>query len=300
MDSKKSVMDNKKSVPVPKIVSPWRELYVPHKHGDYVNDHSIIQSYDGKWYLFGITAFSANGNIPSNERYFTMGRLEGKLADGTMTELGKVIDTGLRAWAPAVIKHNGLYYMYYGPGITRMAVTNDPTHWMDHQVRIEGEPVMAVNRDHMVIEYDGGWLMYASGLKDGYSCISLLRSDDLVNWTFSGYALTSSDDAPLNPPWGAFESPFVLKRGELYYLFLTYTDCKKENYHNTLVFCSKDPTCFGNYTLSNHADTVVAELPAHAAEVICEDGRYFITSAGWRNHGAHCEGGVAIAELKFA
>ena len=281
---------------VPRIISPWRELYKPKKYGIYVNDHSLIKARDGNWYLFGITSMSNDG--PDTERYFTVGRGQ-SLAKGAFEEIGKVIDEGQRAWAPAVIEYEGLYYMYYGPGVTRMAVTNDPTHWMGHQIQVVGNPVMAVNRDHMVIPYEGGWLMYASGLRDGYSCVSLLRSEDLIRWEFQGYALTSSGNAPLNPPCGAFESPYVIKYREAYYLFVTYTSSLPENYHNTLVFCSEDPCSFGDYNGDNHAEIVVAELPVHAGEVLQENGRYYITTCGWNGYHIPCEGGVAIAELEF-
>ncbi len=216
-----------------------------------------------------------------------------------MRETGKVVDWGARVWAPAVIRHEELYYMFFGPGVTRLAVTDRPYHWMEHSLFVTGDPPMAVNRDHMVLPYENGWLMYASGVKDHYSCISLLYSEDLIHWEFQGYALTSSGDAPLNPPWGAFESPFVLRHGSRYYLFTTYTDCGKDNYHNTLVFCSDDPRHFGDYTKSRHADMVVAELPVHAGEVVREGGRYYITTAGWNGFGVPYEGGVAIAELAF-
>lgn len=287
---------DRKQIAKPKLASEWKLLYRPTKFGIYVNDHSLIKANDGKWYLFGITCMTDDGR-PNMERYFTYGSTDS--LDTPMTELGKVIDEGLCAWAPAVIEHNGLYFMFYGPNTTRMAVTHDPSHWMGHQINLRGVPFMAVHRDHMVIPYQNGWLMYASGVKDGYGCVSLLQSDDLVNWDFKGYALTSSGDAPLTPPWGAFESPFVIKHGDLYYMFVTYTDSGIETYHNTYVFCSPDPTNFGDYTKSNHDETVIAELPVHAGEVVSENGKYYITTAGWNGYNVPFEGGVAIAELTF-
>lgn len=288
---------NKEQIEKPRIASDWRLLYRPTRFGIYVNDHSLIKANDGKWYLFGITGMTDEGR-PQMERYFTYGCTD-RLFETPMTELGKVIDEGMCAWAPAVIEHKGLYYMYYGPNTTRMAVTHDPSHWMGHPIQLNGVPPMAVHRDHMVIPYENGWLMYASGVKDGYGCVSLLYSDDLIHWDFRGYALTSSGDAPLTPPWGAFESPFVLKHKDLYYMFVTYTDSGLETYHDTLVFCSEDPCFFGDYTASKHKEMVVAELPVHAGEVVCENGQYYITTCGWNGYHVPCEGGVAIAKLNF-
>ncbi len=281
---------------VPEICSGWRPLFKPEKFGHYVNDHCLIQDRWKHWHLFGITSLDEG---PDLERYFVHASNESESLLEPLTERNKVIDNGVRAWAPCVVEHEGLYYMYYGPGITKMAVTNELWHWMDHEVHVTGNPVMSVNRDHMVIRAGGRWLMYASGVKDNYSCISLLTSTNLLDWQFAGYALTSSGNAPLNPPWGAFESPYVLEYEGMYYLFVTYTDCSRENYQDMLVFCSPDPCCFGDYTGDNHRELVVTQLHSHAGEVIRCGEKYYLTSAGWRGFGIPYEGGVAIAELRF-
>ena len=280
---------------IPKISSEWKLLFKPEKFGNFVNDHCIVQDKKTKeWHLFGITSLEAG---PDTERYFV--HASGATLDDVMKENRKVIDDGNRAWAPCIVEHAGIYHMYYGPGVTKMAVTHTLEHWMGHQINITGNPAMAVNRDHAIIKVDDFWLMYATGVKDGYSCISLLTSKDLINWDFAGFPLTSSDDAPLNPPWGAFESPYVVEIEGLYYLFVTYTDCDIENYQDTLVFCSPDPYKFGDYTQKNHEKMVIAELKSHAGEIIYDDGKYYITNCGWRNYNIPFEGGVAIAELSF-
>lgn len=89
----------------------------------------------------------------------------------------------------------------------------------------------------------------------------------------------------------------MVRVGGLYYLFVTYTDCRPENYHNTLVFCSEDPTNFGEYTGDNEAEVVVAKLWAHAPEIVEDGGHWYVTTCGWPNHGTAVEGGVAIARL---
>jgi len=279
----------------PIITSDWRLLFKPTEHGNYVNDHCVIKGNDDQWHLFGITN---HGVGPDTERYFVYGA--GESLGGVLAERGKVCDDGNRAWAPCVVEHEGMYYMYYGPGITKLAVTHEPQHWMGHQVNVTGNPPMSVNRDHMVIKVGDKWLMYVTGVKDGCSCISMLTSTDLINWAFCGYALTSTKSAPLNPSWGAFESPFVVLHEGLYYLFTTYTVCAQEDYHNTLVFCSKDPYSFGEYTGDNHGEIVVAEIKAHAGEILFDNGKYYITTCGWNGYNIPFEGGVAIADLEFA
>lgn len=41
-------------------------------------------------------------------------------------------------------------------------------------------------------------------------------------------------------------------------------------------------------------------IRAHAPEIVCDDdGSWYITTCGWRNHGVPIEGGVAIANLEW-
>ncbi len=286
-----------KMIYTPKISSDWKLLFKPEKYGNYVNDHSLIKDKDGHWHLFGITSLVSGAD---KERYFVHATAKKLYDDTPMEELGIVIDNGIRAWAPCVIEHENVYYMYYGPSPTKLDVSFELSHWMGHEIKMIGNPVLSTHRDHMIIRLeDGTYLMYVSGVKDGYSCISCHTSKDLITWHFSNYALTSSGNAPLNPPWGAFESPYVIKHKGMFYLFTTYTDCSFSTYQNMLVFCSKDPFSFGDYTKDNHDKMVITTLRSHAGEIICEDDGLYITSCGWRKYDIPIEGGVAIAKLTF-
>jgi beta-fructofuranosidase len=290
----------KKSVPL--IASEWRVLFQPQTYGRYVNDHSLVRYSDGSWHLFGITSHAKEGDDYAElERYFVhaAGSLWGA---EPMREVGKCCDNGVRAWAPGVIRHGPRYFMYYGPSPMRMATSFELCHWMEQTPTIGGAPLDSCHRDSMVFKVaEDRWLMYITGIDDSmFGVVSVVESHNLVDWKFLRFALRTSGKAPYNPPWGATESPFVVKRGELYYLFITYTDCKHHNYHNTLVFTSTDPTDFGNYTGDNEADVVVAKLHAHAPEIIQDsDGQWYITTCGWRGYNTPVEGGVAIAKLEW-
>lgn len=283
---------------IPTLASEWRPLFKPHTYGRYVNDHSLIKHDDGLWHLFGITSHGT-GDFSEQERYFV--HAQGELWGDEMKELGKVCDNGVRAWAPGVVKEGPRYFMYYGPSPMRMATSLELSHWMEHTPTITGAPLDSCHRDSMVLKVENNrWLMYITGIDDNmYGVVSVLESNDLVNWNFIRFALRSSGNAENNPPWGATESPYVVKTDGLYYLFITYTNCKHHNYHNTLVFCSNDPTNFGNYTGDNEDEIVIAKLYAHAPEIILEDGQWYITTCGWTNYGTPVEGGVGIARLEW-
>jgi arabinan endo-1,5-alpha-L-arabinosidase len=285
---------------VPEIASDWQLLYKPVETGCYVNDHSIIQAHDGTWHLFGITREGSEVK-PNHERWFTHGKGTQLISDSGLQEVGIVCDNGVRAWAPSVVTDGKRYYMHYGPSPMRMATSYELSCWMEHTPVLHNAPLDSCIRDYMVLRMDdGSWLMYATGIQDRFGVISVFRSEDLINWTFLRYALRTCANAPLNPPWGATESPFVVAKDDGYYLFITYTDCQTENYHNTLVFYSKDPTDFGEYTGDNEQDVIIAHLHAHAPEIVCaEDGSWYITTCGWRNRGVPIEGAVAIARLEW-
>ena len=279
----------------PRIISDWQILFKPEKHGNYVNDHSIVKGPDGKWHLFGITSFEGK---PAHERYFAHGT--GNSLSTAFGEVGKVIDRGTLAWAPSVIEKEGNYYMFYGPSPTSLAVSFDMYEWFGTNITLNNEPLMGAHRDHFVLRLTNGqYAMYVSGVHQKRGAVSCFLSTDLLHWDFHGFALTSGKDAPLTPAWGAFESPFVLEREGLYYLFVTYTDCSADTYNNTLVFCSDDPLSFGEYNGQNGGAMPITTLQAHAAEVLEENGSYYITTCGWNTKPLPHKGAVSIARLTF-
>jgi beta-fructofuranosidase len=285
----------------PKIAGPWQLLYRPEKTGCYVNDHTLFQALDGTWHLIGITRDEPEVK-PDGERWFTHGFGPHLISETGLKEHGIVCDNGVRAWAPCVVSDGRRYYMYFGPSPLRFATSDELTHWMENPITLQDCPLDACHRDSMVLKRtDGTWLMYATGLKDGYGVISVFESKDLIHWRFVKYALRTSGQAPLRCPWGATESPFVVFIDGCYYLFITYTNCSLESYHNTLVFRSIDPLDFGEYTGDNEAEIVIAKLQAHAPEIVQDsDGTWYITSCGWRGFNTPIEGGVAIAKLEWS
>lgn len=278
---------------IPYISDEWKILFKPEKFGNYVNDHTIIKGSDDCWHLYGITSF---GGHSYEERYFV--HAKGESLDNPIQEVGKSIDTGTLAWAPCVIKKNDNYFMYYGPSPTKLAVSFDMHEWYGYNITMKNEPLMAAHRDHFVLNVGSNkYLMYVAGVHNKKSAVSCFSSCDLLTWNFEGFALTSGRNTLLNPGWGAMESPFVLKKDGLYYLFVTYTDSSDETYNDTLVFCSENPLNFGEYNCGDGGAVPITKLSAHAPEIIEENGKYYITTCGWRDKPVPHKGCVSIAPL---
>ena len=80
---------------------------------------------------------------------------------------------------------------------------------------------------------------------------------------------------------------------------MTYTDCSSETYCNTMVFCSEDPKCFGKYSGESAGAKPITVLNTHAPEILQVDGKYYITTCGWRRKPLPHEGAVSIALLDW-
>jgi hypothetical protein len=83
---------------------------------------------------------------------------------------------------------------------------------------------------------------------------------------------------------GDAESPFVVERNGIYYLFICLA---LTEYNLTKVYWSEDPQ---NFPIENF----VCDLPTHASEVIeVADNEWYISDTGWK------KGGVYIAKMAW-
>jgi len=89
----------------------------------------------------------------------------------------------------------------------------------------------------------------------------------------------------------AIESPFVLERNGLWYLFCTYAH---RRYEETVVIVSDDP---GHFDLEQNCLTT---LFGHAAEIFTYEGRTYISSCGPEDEQFLNQHGVTLAELAWA
>jgi hypothetical protein len=279
----------------------WRPLFTPARTGVYVNDHCVVRAHDGRWHVFGITKDTPEID-PHRERWFCHGSGD-SLERGGFKEHARVCDFGTRAWAPAVAYDGTRWVMLYGPDLLRAAVCEDPRlgSWHETPCTLVGAPVLGVMRDGMIFRLDDDtWLLYSTGKRGGASAVSVCVSEDLLNWRFVRFALTTPASAPKRPAWAATESPFVFVRDGEYWLSITYT-AGIADYHETLLFRSRNPFDFGDF--SGEPGDAVARLEAHAPEYLVDPDtdRWYVTSAGWADERVKTviPGSVAIRELDW-
>lgn len=287
--------------PLRKITNPqlkvgeFRRVYDPsvgEKEPWYINDHTFIRDKDKVWHLFGIThAEPAN---PLDELHFahaTAGELLQEQWSKQPHALS--VDRSPRwnekhLWAPHVIEHDGLYYMFYCAGgetnetyRLHLATSPDLKTW----TRSEANPLVTDGfdaRDPCVFRHGDKWIMYYTANRpaaEGNHVVMAVTSDDLLHWDDPKVVFTH----PVVGKWGGpTESPFVFERNGKYYL----STCEMPPYDSTTFWVSDSPY---HWDIEN----AVGATPAHCAEVIRDGNKWYVSRAGWGR------GGVYLAELEW-
>lgn len=274
----------------------FRKIYDPSEGNDkwYINDHTLIKGADG-WHLFGITHREPAKPLEEklcahavSEDIFTTPMKKLSPPFCAETEYGEA-----HFWAPHVIKHDGLYYMFYCAGSLEghnkyrihLATSSDLYNWK----RCGRNPLIIDGfdaRDPFILKVDGGFLMYYTcnlTPMGGNHCVACVFSRDLINWGEKINVFVSEQSGTFAGPC---ESPFVVKHLDKYYLFIGPFGGYDVGYCDTAVYESSDPY---NFSKSN----IVGRIPSHASEVISTEKGFYITHCGWG------QGGVYLAPLFF-
>lgn len=167
-------------------------------------------------------------------------------------------------WAPDITLHNGTYYLYYsvsafGKNTSAIGLVTNATlnpndnnyKWEDQGIVIQSAP----NRDlwnaidpNLIFDENGtGWLAFGS-FWSGLKMVKL--NDDLktVAQPQEWYPIASRDRSPDIPDAdagdAAIEGPFIFKKGDYYYLFLSWDYCCRgeESTYKLVVGRSKSVT----------------------------------------------------------
>lgn len=273
---------------------PFVKIYDPsvgEKEPWYINDHCFIQDQHGTWHLFGITR--PEPARPEEETNFAHATAKTLLQQPwvkqpfALTVAREAPWNETHLWAPYVIFHDNLYYMYYcagGSDHTKYKINLATSPDLETWTRSPKNPMVVDGfdaRDPFVLRVKDKWVMYydaTSKPEGGNHVVAYMTSDDLLTWTNRSIAFTD----PSTGTWGGpTESPYVVQRGDAYYLFIG----PRGGYDGTDVFVSHDPFHWDIHDKVGH-------FPAHAAEIVRDtDGKWYIDRAGWG------QGGVYLAPL---
>lgn len=167
-------------------------------------------------------------------------------------------------WAPDVVQHNGLFYLYYsvsafGKNTSAIGVTVNKTlnkhspdyAWIDKGIVIKSVPNRdlwnAIDAGVIADENGTGWFSFGSfwgGIKMFKLNEDWTRPAEPQEW----YSLAKRDRPGFTPDASAapadIEAPFIFKKGDYYYLFVSWGLCckKAESTYHVVMGRSKSVT----------------------------------------------------------
>lgn len=148
-------------------------------------------------------------------------------------------------WAPDIIRHDGKYYLYYsvsafGKNTSAIGVTTNRTldpdssdfKWEDQGIVLQSIPGRdlwnAIDPNIIVDGHGTPWMSFGSF----WSGVKLVRLD--VSWTALAepqewYSIAKRERSVLlddrDPGPAELEAPFIFRKGDYYYLFVSWGKC---------------------------------------------------------------------------
>jgi arabinan endo-1,5-alpha-L-arabinosidase len=150
-------------------------------------------------------------------------------------------------WAPDLSYHAGGYYLYYSAstfGSNMSAIflatspTGDPGSWVDEGLVVESERVDDFNAidPNLLVDDDGRWWLSFGSYWSGIKIVELdpetgMPLDDTV------LSIAGRDGGPI-------EAPSIVKRGDHYYLYVSFDRCcaAESSDYRVMVGRSTEPT----------------------------------------------------------
>ncbi len=256
-----------------------------------INAHTLVQGPNGTWHVFGITHPKPLDFFKDPGRQLAHATARALLQGPWQAQPPAVRADWERyreylLWAPHVIRHEQTYYMFVCAGAKdthryrlHLLTSADLQTWTRHP----GNPLLTDGfdgRDPMVMPLQNGWVLYYTATTTpagGNHIVACVTSRDLVHWADRKVVFTHPQAGTFGGPT---ESPFVVRRGPRYYLFVCDNDW-------TDVYVSGDPF---HWDFEKKA----GRIRSHASEVVRDEhGQWYISHAGWMS------GPVCLAPLHW-
>jgi hypothetical protein len=267
----------------PSIKGDWWTIASDPDLGDYTEpkqqpvDFAIWQAADGTWQLWSCIRGTKCGG---QTRLFHRWESEG-LTNANWRPMGIAMEAkpeygetpgGLQA--PHVVRHRGLYYLFYGDWQHIGVATSDDGKAFTRRLGLDGKTGMFDEgpdnntRDPMVLLINGVWHCYYTAYPTRQGSVYCRISRDTRQWSESKIVAFGGESG--TGPFSA-ECPFVVEhsRGE-FYLFRTQRYGEEAI---TRVYHSHDPMDFG---INRDGKKLVGSLPVAAPEIIRLDGQWFM------------------------
>ena len=283
-------------IEVPVVSGEWQHIFNPNDTRSeidttwYTNDHCFAKGPDGRWHGYGIIGHKPISPWEGETRFFHISADKFDQLKWNDHDYALTTKEGKERvlWAPHVFEDNGTWHMFYNIGNMQSnaptyaswgqlcrADSKNMTDWERHPLNPQfSDPGHA--RDSYILKEDGIYYYYYTKTfneVDLRSCVAVRTSPDLEHWSGSKIVHTQ----PLECDWGGdCESPYIVKRGDVFYMFICLA---MSGYEKTHVYWSTDPSDFP-------IENFVCELESHAAEVIeVSDDEWYISNTGWDKHG---------------
>ena len=227
----------------------------------YINDHTFVPIATACGTIGSRRrAMAAHDEAPHTRPHVA------RAVDQASVALSADLDAGeTHLWAPHVVVHDDRYWMFYcGGGLDetayriQLAVSGDCWRWTRHAANplvVDGFHA----RDPMVLRVGDRWVLYYTATtapSGGQFVVKAVESDDLLTWAAPRIVYT---DARAGTFGGTTESPFVVARDGLYYLFIGPDwGMNLTSYRTTRVLASDDPF---HFEASGRVGTIASHAP---------------------------------------
>ncbi|MEE9431175.1 MAG: hypothetical protein V3V16_09050 [Melioribacteraceae bacterium] len=280
----------------PVLKSEWkRVIYYPENH---LNDFCVFQDReDSMWHAIGIMGTGISWSEVSLFHSTSKDLLTPFENHAPLfTDIPADTNLSKRKHAPHIIWDEGYYHLFYRrPGGTIVKTKSKSLNKWDSL----GEDIFEENdaRDICILKIDDVFYMYYCQYINyegvNRSSILLRKSTDLEKW---GDAIITYVDLESVDTHSMIESPFVVKRDEGYYMFITHTRLPNET---TVVLFSENPEEF-----PSGIKTWFQEIKdSHASEIIEHNNKYYIMCVSGPVHSGISDkryaGWLNIAEMEF-